>query len=223
MKTHDAHASPRLFDLAPRATLGHHGLVPARPGGRRRARRAALRLLGRSAHARRVPTIRTAARRERVLAGVADLGVPTILFGVGTGELLDLMSSAGSTRDRHRLARRPRRRTPASRGTTGAGQPRPDALPGRGRRRRHRRARGAGSSRRRRRSRLQPRTRCVALDRSGGTGSGGSRRARRGYGGRPMTIGVLVMAYGTPTTPQDVEAYYTRIRHGRPPIARATR
>ncbi len=30
-------------------------------------------------------------------------------------------------------------------------------------------------------------------------------------------IGVLVMAYGTPTTPADVEAYYTRIRHGRPP------
>ena len=29
--------------------------------------------------------------------------------------------------------------------------------------------------------------------------------------------GVLVMAYGTPTTPADVEAYYTRIRHGRPP------
>lgn len=25
------------------------------------------------------------------------------------------------------------------------------------------------------------------------------------------------MAYGTPTTPSDVEAYYTRIRHGRPP------
>ena len=32
-----------------------------------------------------------------------------------------------------------------------------------------------------------------------------------------MTIGVLVMAYGTPSTPGDVEAYYTRIRHGRPP------
>ncbi len=30
-----------------------------------------------------------------VLEGVADLGVPTILFGVGTGELLALMSSAG--------------------------------------------------------------------------------------------------------------------------------
>jgi len=32
-----------------------------------------------------------------------------------------------------------------------------------------------------------------------------------------MKTGVLVMAYGTPTTPADVEAYYTRIRHGRPP------
>jgi len=32
-----------------------------------------------------------------------------------------------------------------------------------------------------------------------------------------MKTGVLVMAYGTPTTPNDVEAYYTRIRHGRPP------
>jgi protoporphyrin/coproporphyrin ferrochelatase len=32
-----------------------------------------------------------------------------------------------------------------------------------------------------------------------------------------MTTGVLVMAYGTPTTPDDVEAYYTRIRHGRAP------
>jgi protoporphyrin/coproporphyrin ferrochelatase len=30
-------------------------------------------------------------------------------------------------------------------------------------------------------------------------------------------IGVLVMAYGTPTTRDDVEAYYTRIRHGRAP------
>lgn len=27
------------------------------------------------------------------------------------------------------------------------------------------------------------------------------------------------MAYGTPSTPGDVEAYYTRIRHGRPPSA----
>jgi uroporphyrinogen decarboxylase len=34
---------------------------------------------------------------ERVLAEVTDLGVPTILFGVGTGELLELMSSANSS------------------------------------------------------------------------------------------------------------------------------
>jgi uroporphyrinogen decarboxylase len=32
----------------------------------------------------------------RVLNAVRDLGVPTILFGVGTGELLDLMATAGS-------------------------------------------------------------------------------------------------------------------------------
>lgn len=30
-------------------------------------------------------------------------------------------------------------------------------------------------------------------------------------------IGVVVMAYGTPRTPSDVEAYYTHIRRGRPP------
>jgi len=29
--------------------------------------------------------------------------------------------------------------------------------------------------------------------------------------------GVLVMAYGTPATPDDVEAYYTHVRRGRPP------
>ncbi len=32
-----------------------------------------------------------------------------------------------------------------------------------------------------------------------------------------MSTGVLVMAYGTPPTSADVEAYYTRIRHGRAP------
>ena len=34
---------------------------------------------------------------KRVLEGIADLDVPTILFGVGTGELLDLMASASSS------------------------------------------------------------------------------------------------------------------------------
>ena len=31
------------------------------------------------------------------------------------------------------------------------------------------------------------------------------------------TVGVVVMAYGTPASPEDVEAYYTHIRRGRPP------
>ena len=33
----------------------------------------------------------------------------------------------------------------------------------------------------------------------------------------PAPIGVIVMAYGTPATPADVEPYYTHIRRGRPP------
>lgn len=32
-----------------------------------------------------------------------------------------------------------------------------------------------------------------------------------------MTSGLLVMAYGTPASPDDVAAYYTHIRHGHPP------
>ena len=38
--------------------------------------------------------------------------------------------------------------------------------------------------------------------------------------GRPP-IGVLLMAYGTPRRPEDVEAYYTDIRRGRPPTPEA--
>ncbi|MCU1491069.1 MAG: ferrochelatase [Acidimicrobiaceae bacterium] len=34
-----------------------------------------------------------------------------------------------------------------------------------------------------------------------------------------MTTGVLVMAYGTPRGPEDVEAFYTDVRRGRPPSA----
>ncbi len=41
----------------------------------------------------------------------------------------------------------------------------------------------------------------------------GSRPAPAGAG----PVGVLVMAYGTPASPDDVEAYYTHIRRGRPP------
>jgi ferrochelatase len=32
-----------------------------------------------------------------------------------------------------------------------------------------------------------------------------------------MLIGVIIMVYGTPTKPEQVEAYYTHIRHGRKP------
>lgn len=32
-----------------------------------------------------------------------------------------------------------------------------------------------------------------------------------------MTVGVVVMAYGTPAGPDDVEAFYTDVRRGRPP------
>jgi ferrochelatase len=34
-----------------------------------------------------------------------------------------------------------------------------------------------------------------------------------------VTTGLVVMAYGTPSSPQDIEAYYTHIRRGRPPSA----
>jgi len=33
----------------------------------------------------------------------------------------------------------------------------------------------------------------------------------------PADVGVLVLAYGTPATPADVEGYYTHVRRGRPP------
>jgi len=66
------------------------------------------------------------------------------------------------------------------------------------------------------RAHIQPRPRRVALHRSHGARSGGHTRARRRKAGssedRRARHGVR-----TPTTPEDVEAYYTRIRHGRPP------
>ena len=36
---------------------------------------------------------------------------------------------------------------------------------------------------------------------------------------RQPNIGVLLMAYGSPDTPDDIEPYYTHIRHGRTPSA----
>src|SRR3954447_8949737 len=34
-----------------------------------------------------------------------------------------------------------------------------------------------------------------------------------------MTVGVVVMAYGTPASPDEIAPYYTHIRRGRPPTA----
>ena len=36
-----------------------------------------------------------------------------------------------------------------------------------------------------------------------------------------MSVGVLVMAHGTPARPADIPAFYTAIRRGRPPEQRA--
>ena len=50
---------------------------------------------------------------RRVLEGIADLGVPTILYGVGTGELLAPDGHRRIRRGRRRLAGPPRRGAPA--------------------------------------------------------------------------------------------------------------
>jgi len=153
---------------------------------------------------------------ERVIAAVADLDVPTILFGVGTGELLDLMSSANSsvmgidwhvtsTKDDDASADGPSRATSILRAVSAASIP-PLRVP------------GTFSFERATRPGTSSTWATASCPRPiGGPRSDRPRRARRGNGGRSMTTGVLVMAYGTPTTPADVEAYYTRIRHGRPP------
>ena len=59
------------------------------------SRRAAVRLVGRRAQPRRLPAS-VLPHSATVLAAVADLGVPRIHFGVGTGELLALMGEAGA-------------------------------------------------------------------------------------------------------------------------------
>jgi ferrochelatase len=48
------------------------------------------------------------------------------------------------------------------------------------------------------------------------SGLSGGTAGAAGMAGAART-GVLVMAYGTPATPGDVEAYYTHVRRGRPP------
>src|SRR5690606_39169212 len=77
--------------------------------------------------------------------------------------------------------------------------------------------------------RVQPGPRRAPGDRPGGARAGRRARPRRGplrrtdrrrrgspvSGDRPL--GVVVMAYGTPRSPGEIEPYYTHLRRGRPP------
>ena len=66
---------------------------------------------------------------RRLFDGLADLDVPTIHFGVGTGELLGAMAEAGGDADRHRRAGSAGRRMGSDRRSgrpRGAGKPGPD-------------------------------------------------------------------------------------------------
>ena len=94
--------------------------------GGRRPGRAAVRLAGPARSARPTTARFVLPHSAKVLAAVADLGVPRIHFGVDTGELLGLMAEAGADVVGRRLAGAARRRPPpARRRHRRAGQPRP--------------------------------------------------------------------------------------------------
>ena len=147
-------------------------------------------------------------------------GVPRIHFGVGTGELLAAHGRGRRRRGRRRLAgaarRRPRPRAAAR--PCRATSTRPCASP---------RGRSWPSA---------PATCCAATPATPATSSTSATaccpsstpassaevvrpRPRRGPHRwlTTPTLGVVVMAYGTPASPDDVEAYYTHIRRGTPP------
>ena len=142
---------------------------------------------------------------------------PGIHFGIGCDHLLESMWAAGprviGLDWRTSIARRPRS---SRRRRRGAGQPRPGPRAGRRRRRPRRHPRRAGRQRRPPGARLQPRPRCPPGIRP--RRAGGDRRPRprdddaddhwrRADGVRHATA------------PEDIEAYYTDIRRGRPPSA----
>ena len=159
----------------------------------------------------------------KVLEGLADLGVPRIHFGVGTGELLGLMAEAGADvvgvdwrvpLDAARTRVRPRHRP--------AGQPRPRRLP---RPLAGRRGRGAGrpaAQRRPPRPRLQPGPRRAAVDRPRHAGAARRARARLASGvtRRPHVVVVgagitgLAAAYELSTGGAEVEVVDAAARPG---------
>ncbi len=153
----------------------------------------------------------------KVLGAVAALGVPRIHFGTDTGELLGLMAEAGADVvgvDWRTPLDEARRRIPA--GTSVQGNLDPvvclcpwevvrskaaDVLAANGGRPGHIFNLGHG---------VLPETDPTVLD-----------AARRGRARRRDRVtertAVLLMAYGTPSHPDEIEAYYTDIRRGRPP------
>ena len=161
-----------------------------------------------------------------MIEGIADLGVPTILFGVGTGELLGLMATAGADvigvdwRVPLDVARSRVGPDHAVQGNldpalcvapwpvveAAARQVMADGA-----------ADGSGTGHIFNLGHgVLPEADIGIL---GGRGRPGARgeRTRMTTATAPAPIGVLVMAHGTPSRRQDIAPFYTRIRRGRPP------
>ncbi len=161
---------------------------------------------------------------QEVLEGIADLDVPTILFGVGTGELLDLMASAGSDvvgidwhvdldTGRRRVGDKASCRGISIRRVVSQGRSLGGSKP------------PARCSKKPadRRTHIQSRSWRASPDRSDVPRSSRSRRARRRTSGSSMKSASSSWPTARQRTPDDVEAYYTRIRHGRAPTPGAPR
>ena len=86
-------------DVAPprRAPRRRRGRLPARAGRGGGAGGAALRLVDRRPRRGRLPRVRPAPRPAHLRRPIADLDVPKIHFGTGTGHLLAVQREAGGT------------------------------------------------------------------------------------------------------------------------------
>ncbi len=170
---------------------------------------------------------------RKVLEGVADLGVPRIHFGVNTGELLGLMASAGADVvgvDWRTPLDAARGRVPDGTALQGNLDP-AICLAGRDATR-DATPRRPGAQRWASRPRVQPRPRRPARDRSRRPRPGGRPGPPRGtggdepdrgrdepHGGSDMTVGVVMMAYGTPAS----KPRGARLLHPHPPRPGAQR
>ncbi len=162
---------------------------------------------------------------RRLIAGLSDLDVPIILFGVGTGELLPLMATAEPDGHGRRLARAPRRgpRTPRP-GHGGAGQPRPGPVPrplGGGRASRPVTSCGAPALRRDTSSTSAtgccPRPTPASSKRSSSWCTPRAAPGPPGELGRASASACSSWRTGPRQSTQEIEPFYTRIRRGSPP------